>query len=99
MLTTSRKPPREVMRLLDFTPLGCGTGAGAWASAGMASVMKARPAARTVAKTLRFMNTSLEWTARSPPLLDCCSRDARDELVEEQVVDDGHRHPDQQPAR
>ena len=43
------------MRLLDFTPLGCGTGAGAWASAGMASVMKARPAARTVAKTLRFM--------------------------------------------
>src|SRR5438105_14579095 len=98
MLTTSRKPPREVMRLLDLTPFGCGTGAGAWASAGMASAMKARPAARTVAKTLRFMEHLPGWTARATPLVDCWSRDARDELVEEQVVDDGHRHADQQRA-
>src|SRR5215475_2391902 len=30
------------------------------------------------------------------PLLDRCAGDAGDELVEEQVVDDGHGHPHQQ---
>src|ERR1041384_2441405 len=96
-LTTSRNAPSDVMSVLLFTPLGCGT-AGAWADAGPTSPSTAMPATTTVAMPVALMTTLLEWTARSPPSLDCRARDARDELVEEQVVHDGDRHADQQRA-
>src|SRR6266850_6703313 len=96
-LTTSRNAPSDVMSGPLFTPLACGT-AGAWADAGPTSPTTAIPATMTAAMPVALMTHLLEWTARSPPLLDCRSRNARDELVEEQVVDDGHRHADQQRA-
>src|SRR5947209_8626954 len=98
MLTAWRNPPSEVMRFEDFTPLGWGT-AGAWAAAGPTSPSTAMPETTKAAMPVALMTLLLQWTARSPPLFDRRSRDARDELVEEQVVDDGHRHADQQRAR
>jgi hypothetical protein len=50
------------MRVLDFTPLAWGTGAGACASAGVTSPINVRQV-MTAAKPLRFMDT--------PPGVDC----------------------------
>src|SRR5678816_4158084 len=99
MFTASRKAPSEVTSVLVLTPLGCGTGAGTWAAAGPTRPSTARLATTTAAMPVALMTSSCGLTARSPPSLDCGARDARDELVEKQVVDDGHRHAHQQRAR
>src|SRR5256886_10628415 len=88
--------PVEPTRPRLLTPLGC---------AGFASCAYAPPTRMNSPTTTATVPLSLIGLLRkcrmhSPNAsLDRRSRDARDELVEEEVVDDRDRHPDEQRAR
>src|SRR5713101_12295 len=106
MLAVPRKPPREVTRSFVFTPFST-AGFASWASAdGVTGVpywalapptMTPKPTAAPT-RTLSLMDTPpiISWFTAS---LDRRAGDARDELVQEEVVHDGHRHADQQRPR
>src|SRR5437762_8986324 len=79
------------------TPFSC-AGFASCASADGASPAPSAtsPATPTATTPFSLMEYPLRSTPGALPSLDRCARDARDELVEEQVVDDRHRHADEE---
>src|SRR5262249_1607632 len=82
-------------------------GFASWASAGDVPGIPKWPVAPTAStprpitiptRALSVMDVPpiISWFTAS---LDRCAGDARDELVEEEVVDDGHGYADQEPPR
>src|SRR5215510_13050025 len=102
------KPPLDVTRFSALTSLSWTGPVDSWATTGAPPPYWARAAIQlpatsapvtTTMSLIRFMGPP-PWSAlRFTALLDRSSGDAGDELVEEEVVDDGDRHPDEQGAR
>src|SRR6266850_127987 len=88
-LTVALKPPSDVTRLRALTPLGT-LASGCWASAGA-----------TTATSSATTRASVNLITMGPPCAIWVSfsdstRNALDETVEEEVVEDGHRQADEQ---
>src|SRR2546422_10401310 len=88
--------PVEPTRPRLLTPVGCA----GFASCAYAPPTRMSSPTTTATVPLSFIDLLRQCRMHSPNAsLDHGSRDARDELVEEEVVDDRDRYPDEQRAR